>query len=430
MKIKRRFEESVERLYKQNYHLATEVCKLGYPSENTSRPTAWLQWDKEKKKIIFFFNPKFAANLSDEEFDFIVGHETRHFINCHIFTLRDKLEHMERMQEPKKDIYRFVDRFGIAADCVVNDTLVNIDALGKIKDFPIEVMGELKRSPLYFGEDTVGMDCEDLTVMEVYYMLPENIEGSSPDEHAAWMSFFNDDGSLNKDFVKAVKDFVENNLENSALTDEALDALDEMKDKMEKSKDPSTRSILAGSGIGGKKRPINITNDNIGWDKLLSSLVETKKTEDRWNRPNRKLSSFYPDVILPREEPQDDQEVIVFIDSSSSMVQADVTRLTNVCRNAPKHIKMKGVHFDTACFEFNLKTEEPVSRGGTSFDIIEKYLQGLKKYPKAIFVLTDGYGTNVNPQHPNRWAWILNGNRPSKSNIGNMKNYLISDLLR
>ena len=43
------------------------------------------------------------------------------------------------------------------------------------------------------------------------------------------------------------------------------------------------------------------------------------------------------------------------------------------------------------------------------FDILEHYAQSYRKtknkgkYPDAIFVLTDGYGNQINPEFPKRW---------------------------
>lgn len=50
--------------------------------------------------------------------------------------------------------------------------------------------------------------------------------------------------------------------------------------------------------------------------------------------------------------------------------------------------------------------------GGTRFDIIETELQTNFKakygcYPDAVIVISDGDGNKVEPQHPNRWVWLL-----------------------
>jgi predicted metal-dependent peptidase len=333
---------------------------------------------------------------------------------------------MKMNKESIKDIMKFSQKFGIAADCVVNDTLVNIDTLDPILMEPTEISG---RPQLVYGRNMVKQDCEDLTAMDVFYMLPDDPMGQSIDDHDMWQSFFNADGSLNDDFVDAIKGFIEDHMESSALSDEELDQLDKMKEDLKNSNDPTTQRKLAGRGIGGKKKPITKTNDNMRWNMLMADLVEINKFEDTWNRPSRKLSSFYPEVLLPKQKDQEVQKIIAFIDSSGSMSKVAVNKLTNVLRNAPDHIKIQAVAFDTRCYEFDLKTEEPVPGGGTSFYILEQYLQRMTHYPKAVFVLTDGYGDHVTPQFPKRWVWLLYGGG-SNELCKDMKNFRVEDLLK
>ena len=33
----------------------------------------------------------------------------------------------------------------------------------------------------------------------------------------------------------------------------------------------------------------------------------------------------------------------------------------------------------------------------------------IKKYPDAIFVITDGDGNHISPEYPDRWYWFLGG---------------------
>jgi len=69
--------------------------------------------------------------------------------------------------------------------------------------------------------------------------------------------------------------------------------------------------------------------------------------------------------------------------------------------------------FDTEIYETTLASGKLYGFGGTSFDIIEGYIQRkIKyndnlKYPDAVFIITDGYGNNVYPEIPKRWYWFL-----------------------
>jgi hypothetical protein len=50
-----------------------------------------------------------------------------------------------------------------------------------------------------------------------------------------------------------------------------------------------------------------------------------------------------------------------------------------------------------------------------------------KKYPHAVFLITDGMGNSVTPQHSNRWFWFLSANHknyiPKDSKVFMLKDY-------
>ena len=68
--------------------------------------------------------------------------------------------------------------------------------------------------------------------------------------------------------------------------------------------------------------------------------------------------------------------------------------------------------FDTKVYETTLESGKLYGFGGTYFSILEDAIQAAMRkdkvpYPKAVFVITDGYGNDVKPQIPQRWHWFL-----------------------
>jgi hypothetical protein len=62
--------------------------------------------------------------------------------------------------------------------------------------------------------------------------------------------------------------------------------------------------------------------------------------------------------------------------------------------------------------ETDLKSQKAYGGGGTCFRVIEQSIQATMHkesvpYPAAVFLITDGYGTDVKPQHADRWYWFL-----------------------
>jgi len=431
MNIKLRFQKAVDDMVAVNHYLAAEVCKLGYPMLSDKIPTAGVGWDGERKKIIFLFNPKFAEILNDEEFCFVVGHESIHLLNSHVFLLYDEIEKLKKMQKSISDINEWKRKMNIAMDCVVNDSLVNLYDLPKVLTEDPKISGKVK---IWYGKETVGTECHDMTAQEVYYLLPEEVTNPQPqtgdvENHEMWDSFFNSDGTINRDFVDAVKEFIEKNIQNSVLSDDEAEKIDEMKKSMEDCTD--AYASKAGTAAVGLRRPIDgLSRETLNWNKILYKLVDILKTEDIWTKPNRKLIPVYPDIILPSWKDQEKEKIFCAIDASGSISQDALRLFVSVLRNTPKRFEIKAMSFDTKCYPYNIKSkDEPLGGGGTYFDIIEQYiLDNFKKYPKAVFILTDGLGTPVVPKHPDRWAWLLYG-PCSTTYCKDMKNYKIMDLL-
>ncbi|RLC97488.1 MAG: hypothetical protein DRI46_12990 [Chloroflexi bacterium] len=91
--------------------------------------------------------------------------------------------------------------------------------------------------------------------------------------------------------------------------------------------------------------------------------------------------------------------------------------------------------FDTKIYETSLESRKLSGFGGTHFHILEKHIQQelrdnpkMKRYPEAIFVVTDGLGTEIKPAKPENWHWILTpGGRttdfPSTCNVHDLAKY-------
>ena len=411
--INERFEEAIEELYDLNYFLAAEITKLGYPKlVKEEVPTAGVMWDDKKKKVIFLFNEDFEKKLDDKEFAFVVAHEAMHLLNMHIFYFQKKHRQLKRKNKKNHEIWQAMRKLNVAADCIANDSLTNLYNMPRLES--------LAGMPLFYGKNVVNFDCHDMTLEDVYNILPETKE---KDCSHLWSSFLNSDGSINEGFADSIKEFLSENGENSSLSDEESIVVDDMVREF--------KNNYAGKNIEGKIRSIlDLTNNSLKWDKLIKEMVEIKAVTDVWTRPHRKLGSIYPDVILPSIIPIEREEIFIAIDTSGSIDQKACDLFVSVVRSTPKRFKVSAISFDTACYEYDIrKDENPKGGGGTDFQIIENYIQNnLKKYPKAIFVLTDGYGTPLKVENSKKWCWLLYGGCCTDY-VKDMKHYEIMNLL-
>jgi predicted metal-dependent peptidase len=430
MNIKERFDNAIDYLYKVNDCLSAEVTKLGYPKFVKEIPTAGVSWDKERKKICFMFNEEFAKTLDDKQFAFVVSHEAMHIVNMHVFKFRDMIDDMKAKRKSEVEIDKFHQKLNIAADCIVNDSLVNLYGLDKMESLGTipTLMGPHPVEPAH-GMEKIKCHTHDMDLMSVYYLIPDD-PGDDIQGHD-WSSFMNPDGSMSRDFIEKIHDFIENNRQNSAMSDKQAAEIDKMLRDMKDSSDPKTRA-QAGKGNKNHVRAVDGLGSNaVNWSNILFRFVETKKTVDDWNRPNRKMSSIYPDVILPSYVQQEKEEIFLAIDTSGSISDVALKLFLEVARNTPMRFKINAITFTTSCVPYDVRGKDyPVGGGGTNFGIIEEYIQNtFKNYPKAVIVLTDGAGTEVHPKHPERWMWMLYG-ECSTHCVGNMKWRKILEMLK
>lgn len=122
-------------------------------------------------------------------------------------------------------------------------------------------------------------------------------------------------------------------------------------------------------------------------------------------------------IMLPteREEEAPDKGKIklwFFLDSSGSCISYG-ERFFSAALSLPKDkFDINLMSFDTSIHKVDLENQRIKGGGGTSFRIIENYIQkdisaSKEEYPKAVFIITDGMGDDVSPEKPNNWHVFL-----------------------
>ena len=426
MKIEELFHDALDRLYQHSFFLAEQVSKLGYPELVTDYPlTAGVSWTPESKKIRFMFNAKFVDMITDEQFCFVVAHEAMHIVNGHVFMLKTKIDTFLRKKK-KENLKEYIKNFGIASDCVVNDSLIYLYGVPKIVLPKIAKNGDLVSGVILYGQDVVKTDCHTLSVQNVIDLLPKSTEAVKG--HELWDSFFDKNGNIDKNFTDTVQDLVEECSDNPTTSSEDHSVLDDLQDALENCTDINAKK--AGKLLKSGNKYVNKMNAAISWERLLVEKVDYNKFEDVWSRPVRNMYEYYPDIILPGTKEKECKNVFVAIDVSSSINHKIVDLFISVVKNTPPHIKITAVVFNTKCTPIDLDANKIICGGGTKFSIIEEYIQeNLKEYPEAVFVLTDGYGNEVCPEKPKKWCWLLYSTA-SIVYCKDMTYYRLEDLLK
>lgn len=397
-----------------------KMWELGKPVFTDAIDTAAVSFDEQGEVLLFSFNPTFWDKLTIYERQFIISHECLHVILNHglrVFHAINK------------------DYANIAADIVVNHMLIN--KFGFVRQ-------DISMADSLCWVDTVFKNRTDVftdRTFEYYYNLliegNQDVKTSFIDEHGGdYPSIFNPDVSNKSKSGKGV------NKEQVSTPKEYIEKLSEELDDQTKS---SINGMLAGTGAGSMSLTISTeyVKKKKKWETVIkkwSKKYDKTNLEDveQWARINRRFVMMPNDIILPTEMEMEKEEegktdVWFFQDTSGSCYHY-ATRFFKAAKTLdPKRFNVRLFCFDTQVYETSLETGKLYGFGGTSFYIIENHIQKLIKeekikYPKAVFLITDGWGTPVKPEQPDKWYWFITNPGatyyvPKESNLYKLENF-------
>lgn len=382
---------------------------MGKPNFTQETTTAFVMFDKNGDFTYFGINPEFWNKMDFYNKVFVICHECLHVA----------LNHGIRMKNCKGEEWRIVNQ---AEDIVINHLLLNNFGFDRKKITGWENFcwidtvfnGEVKALPNQ--------------LFEYYFnLIKKNSKKTSSkslvDDHEKMTS----NGEASGEVIKKLND---------QLSDDEKKTIEDVINKnYEKDNKNNHAGTQAGSqwcfavvGKVVKKRK---------WETVIkkwaSKYVKNDfKDIEQWARTNRRFSLITNDLIIPSEmEIEDDvlydQKIEVwFFQDTSGSCSCFRDRFFKAAMSLPENrFDIKMHCFDTKVYETNLKTKKLYGFGGTSFSCIENYIQSdIKKrkvkYPKAVFVITDGDACDyIYPQYPEAYHWFLSHNStnhiPSKS---------------
>lgn len=429
------YSEVIDYLNDNFAYFATDVLNLGKPEYTNSVDTAAVAItsdDGDKfTNFSFLFNKDFLDGFKTvDEKAFIFAHETLHILLDHLrlagtFADFDKIKDLAE----KKDDGSITDDelakmlveqkkmmcFNYAADCVINDMLVN-------EGFTPPDIGLMR------GMEQVGHDCSNYTVREVYNELMQKYKDQQPED----MQSANGEGSIDshdwmfqqsKKEIDAAKKLYEDLKASGQLSQDMIDAVEQ--------------------GNGGKRYSltaqdvmqdfVDVHGVSMEWMKLLERINPDvfkmmgigPPQKASFHKYRRKLGAFEHGAHLPvkRVDPRTEGEtdkvpaLVIALDTSGSIAQADRNKFVTLARSVPqKKIKLFPITFTTHYKELDLENPQ-YNSGGTCFSCIQDYIQTsvipvLGHYPTAVVVVTDGeadfsYGNMPSEKEFKNWFWLL-----------------------
>lgn len=374
------------------------MWNLGKPSFTEVIPTAAVGFDSSGKNILYMFNPSFYESLSNYEKTFIIAHESLHVI----------LNHGSRL------VGKNFDRTtaNIAQDLSIHELMFNMFNFDRTK-LVNSVFQTFAVKDIV--EKTTGLNLPSNASAEAYYEILLDYQKANSKKIAGEL----DDHSFLKDGEFEISDIeydkIKDTLQEILKSNEGKNEVQYVKKDdglFDKKAGNTTQSIVKIFKI--KRSP------RVKWERIITDWVSRQlkiKLKDQWAIKNPRLNLLNETCMLPYmyrsiDDTKSKKHIFLFQDTSGSCVNL-AERFLKVAQSIPEeHFTVRFFCFDTQTYETDYKKGELKGFGGTRFDILEEKIQDIMKeenipYPKAIFVITDGYGNLINPEKPERWSWIL-----------------------
>lgn len=387
----------------QDYHrLFYGVFELGEPVFTEKVDTAAVAFNESTGKVDFLINKSFFESLSAKEQLFLVCHEALHVVFSHI----------ERVKKFSLNPHYS----NVAQDIVINELLCR--EFGFIKE-DLDICKEACFVDSVFSKtDIAKYKIVYNGSFEYYYDLllliaPKRLKVVTIDLH--------DISDLEGEYSTVPEEVADSLVK---VASESMSS-DELKTLVKSLSDPLNDKIKSAGVTGlGSLYGIELTNvkQNRSWESIVKNKVSTLLKRDERNyetflRKPRRLTCLQDNLFLPEfldyeEDSNDKFNLYFFLDASGSCISYK-NKFFNLVRSIPQDkFNITLFSFDTEVYKLDLK--KPIVRGGggTSFSPMEKTIQSeLKtqktKYPDLVFVLTDGYGSHINPEKPKNWFWLM-----------------------
>lgn len=415
---------AISRDLEDHHALFYKMWELGVPVFSQQVPTAAIMFNRDSGEYMqYHFNPDFWEKLTPYQRLFVICHETLHVI----------LNHGIRTTFCMGTNPQITNQ---ALDIVVNETLLNKFNFDRA-ELGEEFLKDLCVVDTIFGPDS-GIPVNEC--FEYYYdkmnkmvdEMKEDLKGMGIlDNHDHLPGTTNQVKDILRQAVQGLQDEDCNNLANVIGEDIEADSKKEQQEII-------AAGNMAGNGGVTIKIPRVIKRK---WETVISKWSRQFKDEyreiEQWTRKNRRIFNLTKELILPSEIEDEYKEKTMidvwFFQDTSGSCQSLAPRFFKAAGSLPPDKFNVKLHcFDTQVYETSLKSGKLYGFGGTTFTCIENYIQSeMKKnnlpYPKAVFVITDGYGDKVQPEFPNKWYWFLSENYkgciPKECNTFMLKDY-------
>lgn len=182
------------------------------------------------------------------------------------------------------------------------------------------------------------------------------------------------------------------------------------------------------------------------WEKIIKNWVlktigYRQKDDTQWVHEDRRLNMLPRNLSFPYAKPKDEAikekdkiDLYFFLDASGSCLSYG-ERFFRATKSIPQEkFNVYYYSFDTAIYEVDMEKREIQGGGGTDFQIMENYIQAKikestydKKYPGAVWVITDGGAGMPTLEKPENWHWFMTEDHTTHSIPKDCNIYMLKD---
>lgn len=452
---------------KDKHSIFSKFWEIGKPTFSEKIPTAAVMIDKETKAVSFVFNPCFWKYNDDYSKRFVICHEMLHLILNHAIRIKDAEKQNIPIINVCLDIvvnHLLVNKFEFNRDKINGFSKAFVDAAGNkygitedkvfnnYKDFCwVETVFDPQKYPERVVKTNGQIPSNRLSFENYYNLFPKNGQQSSP---ADGQSGCKSEGKGENEVGAGLPNTVDNHDGLNEITQEEIEKIlkkfadnlsQEEKDDIEEMindhfQEPNQKEGDGNSGNGGQKAGTMAGNvfmfskidpkmvkKKQKWETVIKKWVAKKmkfvsKEKEQWTRISRRMTMLPRDFFIPSEYEVEEKfldkdkiEVYFFLDTSGSCVGHSDRFFKAAASLSEEKFKLRLFCFDTKVYQVDFVSKKLSGFGGTSFDCIENKIQEIMKkenvpYPQSVWILTDCFGTKVDPQHSDRWYIFMTEN--------------------
>ena len=172
-----------------------------------------------------------------------------------------------------------------------------------------------------------------------------------------------------------------------------------------------------------------LLNPKLPWERILSKYLQKySKSDYSWRKPSRR---FFPKHYLPAMHSECLMDLVVAVDTSGSVSDAEFQRFTTEIAGIMKYMKPEKltlIHFDTEIKSVDvLRSAQDLyrvkfsGRGGTDIHPLLDWIDENK--PQAVLVFTDGEFPNYRNKCKSDVIWLIHNNSGYTAPFGKVITY-------